>query len=143
MFKKLFVLIVAASALSACGDPAVTPPSTPAPPVAPPAYMTFFEFGSTKLSDQSLATIAQAAQVYKTRVNGRISVTGYADTVGSAAANMQLSQRRADAVKEGLVKAGVPATAITTAASGDTGLLVNTGAQQNEPRNRRVSIVIN
>ena len=143
MFKKLFVLIVAASALGACSDPAVTPPSTPAPPVAPASYMTFFEFGSIKLSDQSLATISQAAQVYKTKANARVSVTGYADTVGSAAANMQLSQRRADAVKGGLVKAGVPAAAITTAASGDTGLLVNTGAQQNEPRNRRVAIVIN
>jgi len=144
MFRKLFVLIVAAAALGACEtSQAVTPPSTPAPPVAPVSYMTFFEFASVKLSDQSMATISQAAQVYKTKANARVAVTGYADTVGSAAANMQLSQRRADAVKGGLVKAGVPAAAITTAASGDTGTLVNTGPQQNEPRNRRVAIVIN
>jgi len=144
MLRKLFVLIVAASALSACeSGPAVTPPSTPPPPTAPASYMTFFDFNSVKLSDQSMSTISQAAQVYKTKANARVTVTGYADTVGSAAANMQLSQRRANAVKDGLVKAGVPAAAITTAASGDTGTLVNTGPQQNEPRNRRVAIVIN
>ena len=143
MFRKLFVLIVAASALSACeSSQAVTPPSTPAP-VAPVSYMTFFDLGSIKISDQSAATIGQAAQVYKTKANARISVTGYADTVGSPATNMQLSQRRADVVKDGLVKAGVPAAAITTAASGETGTLVPTGPQTNEPRNRRVAIVVN
>jgi flagellar motor protein MotB len=40
------------------------------------------------------------------------------------------------------VQAGIPAGSITTSASGDTGLLVQTGAQANEPRNRRVIIVI-
>jgi outer membrane protein OmpA-like peptidoglycan-associated protein len=144
MFRKSFVLMLAASALVACeSSQAVTPPSTPAPPTAPASYMTFFDLGSTKLSDQSNTTIAQAAQVYKTKPNARITVTGYADTVGSPAMNVQLSQRRAAVVKDGLVKAGVPAAAITTSGDGETGLLVNTGDQANEPRNRRVAIVIN
>lgn len=142
MFRKLFVLIAAVSLLGACSDPAVTPPPTPAPPQAPVSYMTFFDLGSTKLSDQSMQTISQAAQVYKTKVSARIQVTGYADTVGSPALNLQLSQRRATVVKDALVKAGVPAAAIATSGDGETGLLVNTGDQANEPRNRRVAIVI-
>lgn len=142
MFRKLFVLIATVSLLGACSDPAVTPPSTPPPPQAPVSYMTFFDLGSTKLSDQSMKTIAQAAQVYKTKVNARIQVTGYADTVGSPAMNVQLSQRRATVVKDALVKAGVPAAAVATSGDGESGLLVNTGDQANEPRNRRVAIVI-
>lgn len=142
MFRKLFVLIAAVSLLGACSDPAVTPAPTPPPPQAPVSYMTFFDLGSTKLSDQSMQTIAQAAQVYKTKVSARIQVTGYADTVGSPAMNVQLSQRRATVVKDALVKAGVPAAAIATSGDGETGLLVNTGDQANEPRNRRVAIVI-
>ena len=142
MLKKFFMMILAASALGACDTPAVTPPMQPAPPQAPVSYMAFFELGSVKLSDQSLQTISQAAQVYKTKANARVQVTGYADTVGSPAMNVQLSQRRANAVKDGLVKAGVPAAAITTGGDGETGLLVNTGDQANEPRNRRVAIVI-
>jgi outer membrane protein OmpA-like peptidoglycan-associated protein len=142
MFKKLFVLMAAAFALGACDTPNVTPPPQPPAPTAPVSYMAFFDLGSVKLSDQSNQTIAQAAQVYKTKANARIQVTGYADTVGNPAMNVQLSNRRAAVVKDGLVKAGVPAAAISTTGDGETGLLVNTADQTNEPRNRRVAIVI-
>ena len=142
MFKKLFVLMMAAAALGACDTPNVTPPPQPPAPTAPVSYMAFFDLGSVKLSDQSNQTIAQAAQVYKTKANARIMVTGYADTVGNPAMNVQLSNRRAAVVKDGLVKAGVPAAAISMTGDGETGLLVNTADQTNEPRNRRVAIVI-
>jgi len=145
MFKRLFVLIAAASLLGACNNPGDSlPPTTPAQPAsAPVSYMTFFELGSTKLSEQSMTTISQAAQVYKTKANANVVVVGYADTVGSPAMNMQLSQRRANAVKDALVAGGVPATVITTTADGDTSLLVDTGPQANQPKNRRVQIVVN
>ena len=61
---------------------------------------------------------------------------------GSPQLNMALSQQRANVVKNMLVQNGVPADAVTTAASGDTGLLVDTGPQANQPKNRRVVIVI-
>ena len=149
MFGKLFILIAAACALAACetqSGAVMTPPlsktGTANPDQAPVSYMVFFNLGSTKLSDQDKNTVAQAAQVYKTKANARVMVTGYADTVGSPSANMALSQQRANVVKNLLVQSGVPAAAITTAASGDTGLLVETAAQTNQPKNRRVAIVI-
>ncbi len=149
MLRKTFLLFAAACALAACDQQTgsvVTPPlaktGTANPEQAPVSYMVFFPLGSTQLGPDDQSAIAQAAQVYKTRQTAKISVTGYADTVGSPALNMTLSQRRADSVKTMLVQAGVPPTAITTAASGDSGLLVATGAQANEPRNRRVAIVI-
>ncbi len=149
MFGKLFVLIAAACALAACESQSgavMTPPmsktGTANNPQAPVSYMVFFQLGSIKLSDQDQNTVAQAAQVYKTRANATVTVTGYADTVGSPSANMALSQQRANVVKGLLVNGGVPAAAIQTAASGDTGLLVDTGPQANQPKNRRVAIVI-
>jgi outer membrane protein OmpA-like peptidoglycan-associated protein len=149
MFGKIFALVVAACALAACetqSGAVMTPPlsktGTANPDQAPVSYMVFFQLGSIKLSDQDENTVAQAAQVYKTKANARVTVTGYADTIGSPAANMALSQQRANVVKGLLVKGGVPADAISTAASGDTGLLVETGPQTNQPKNRRVVIVI-
>ena|SRR5215471_7382799 len=149
MFGKITVLIAAALALAACetqSGAVMTPPlsktGTANPDQAPVSYMVFFNLGSTKLSDQDQNTVAQAAQVYKTKANARVMVTGYADTVGSPSANMALSQQRANVVKNLLVQSGVPAAAITTAASGDTGLLVETASQTNQPKNRRVTIVI-
>ena len=149
MFGKLFVLIAAACALAACESQSgamMTGPlsktGTENAPQAPVSYMVFFNLGSTKLSDQDQNTVAQAAQVYKTKPNARVAVTGFADTVGSPSLNMALSQQRADVVKGLLVQNGVPAGSITTSASGDTGLLVETGPQANQPKNRRVTIVI-
>jgi len=145
MFKKLFVLIVAASALGACANPAdslpPTAPSQPAP--APVSYELFFSLGGTRLSDQDQQTVSQAAQVYKSRANANVVVVGYADTVGSPAMNLQLSERRAAVVRDNLIALGVPAAVITTTGNGDTGLLVQTGPQTNQPKNRRVQIVVN
>ena len=136
MFKNLFALIVAAVALGACADKA------PPPAVAPVSYMVFFELGSNKISNQSQNTVAQAAQVFKSKANARISVTGYADTVGSPAVNVQLSTARAKKVADDLMALGVPAAAITTRGAGEEGLLVPTGTQTVEPRNRRAVLVI-
>src|SRR5215471_15116176 len=150
MFGKITVLIAAALALAACetqSGAVMTPPlsktGTANPDQAPVSYMVFFPLGSTVLSDQDQNTVAQAAQVYKTKANATVTVTGYADTVGSPSLNMTLSQNRANVVKNMLVQNGVPAGSISTAASGDTGLLVDTAAQTNQPKNRRVVIVIN
>ena len=149
MFARLFILIAAACALAACESQSgavVTPPlsktGAPGNEQAPVSYMVFFPLGSTKLSDQDQSTVSQAAQVYKTKPNARVTVTGYADTIGSPSTNMALSQQRANVVKGLLVNGGVPAGAISTAASGDTGLLVETSTQVNQPKNRRVVIVI-
>jgi len=120
------------------------PPPPPPPPVAPaaPSFMVFFDWDRSNLSQQALATIGQAAQVFKTKGNARITATGHTDTSGPEAYNMALSLRRANAVKDALVRNGVPAQAITVIGKGETGLLVPTADGVREPQNRRVEIVI-
>ena len=122
----------------------VTPPPPPpaAAPVAPPSYMVFFDWDRSNLSAQALNTIKQAAQAFKTKGNARITATGHTDTSGSEQYNMALSLRRANAVKDALVREGVPATAISVIGRGEQGLLVQTGPNVREPQNRRVEIVI-
>ena len=126
------------------GQPAAAPPPPPpaAAPVTPPSYMVFFDWDRSNLSAQALNTIKQAAQAYKTKGNARITATGHTDTSGSEQYNMALSLRRANAVKDALVREGVPATAIAVVGRGEQGLLVQTGPNVREPQNRRVEIVI-
>jgi outer membrane protein OmpA-like peptidoglycan-associated protein len=116
------------------------------PPAAPvtqaPSYMVFFDWDRSNLSDQALATIQQAANAYKTKGNARITATGHTDTTGPESYNMALSLRRANTVKDALVRNGVPATAIAVIGKGETQLLVQTGDGVREPQNRRVEIVI-
>ena len=123
------------------GEVAAAPPPPP-PAVAPPSFMVFFDWDRSNLSAQALNTIKQAAAAYKTKGNARITATGHTDTSGPEAYNMALSLRRANTVKDALVREGVPATAIAVIGRGEAGLLVKTADGVREPQNRRVEIVI-
>jgi len=120
--------------------PVVEPPA-PAPTSAP-SFMVFFDWDRSNLSAQALNTIKQAADAYKAKGSARITATGHTDTSGPESYNMALSLRRANTVKDALVRAGVPATAIAVVGRGEAGLLVPTADGVREPQNRRVEIVI-
>jgi OmpA-OmpF porin, OOP family len=124
------------------GQPTMAAPPPPPPSVAPPSFMVFFDWDRSNLSDQALNTIRQAAAAFKSKGNARITATGHTDTSGPESYNMALSLRRANAVKDALVREGVPAQAISVIGRGEQGLLVQTGDGVREPQNRRVEIVV-
>jgi OOP family OmpA-OmpF porin len=123
------------------GAPAEAAPPPP-PPVASTSFMVFFDWDRSNLSAQALNTIKQAANAYKTKGSARLTATGHTDKSGPEAYNMALSLRRANAVKDALVREGVPATAITVVGRGETQPLVPTADGVREPQNRRVEIVL-
>jgi outer membrane protein OmpA-like peptidoglycan-associated protein len=79
----------------------------------------FFNIGKTKIaSSKDMVNLESFAKSAKEN-NNKILVTGYADSkTGSAEYNQKLSQSRADAVVEALVKFGVDKSMITTQAKG-------------------------
>jgi OmpA-OmpF porin, OOP family len=117
--------------------------ASPPPPVTQaPSFMVFFDWDRSNLLPQALTTIQQAADAYKAKGSARITATGHTDRSGPESYNMALSLRRANAVKDALVRDGVPATAISVIGKGESQPLVPTADGVREPQNRRVEIVI-
>lgn len=122
--------------------PVVTPPT---PPVAAKVeaqrqFQVFFDFDKSDITDAAAQVIKAAADAIKAGNVVKITVTGHTDTVGSAKYNQALSERRAAAVKAGLVADGVGGGDIATVGVGKTGLLVPTADGVREPQNRRAVI---
>jgi OmpA-OmpF porin, OOP family len=125
------------------GQPAAAPPPPPAPvAAAAPSFMVFFDWDRSDLSAQAIQTLHQAAQAYAQRGSARVTATGHADRSGPESYNMALSLRRANTVKDALVRDGVPATAISVIGRGESQPLVQTADGVREPQNRRVEIVV-
>ena len=144
MRKRQFLILGLGLVAAACQQSpqmaTTTPPVNMAPP--PKDWMVFFGLDSTKIDPDAAATITDAANVAKSIPNSRVTVTGFTDTTGSMAYNQALSVRRANAVRDGLIANGVPAQSINVVGSGEQSLLVQTGNQTNQPKNRRVSILV-
>jgi hypothetical protein len=104
--------------------------------------MVFFDWDRSNLSAQAQSTIAQAANTFKQTGVAQITATGHADRSGPDNYNMALSLRRANAVKDELVRDGVPAGAIQVIGKGESQPLVPTADGVREPQNRRVEIVL-
>lgn len=105
-------------------------------------HVVYFDLGQAALDPEDLTVISAAAAEFRQMGATRVVVRGHTDTSGDADRNRELSQRRAQAVADELVRQGVPADAISTDATGETQLAVETGDNVAEASNRRVEIAI-
>jgi opacity protein-like surface antigen len=120
--------------------PVVVPPPPPPPPPAIKQFIVFFGFNKYNLTAEAQAVVAEAASAAKSQGSASILVTGHTDTVGGNAYNQRLSEKRAGAVKDELVRLGIDAGKISAMGKGETELLVQTGDGVKEPQNRRATI---
>lgn len=101
-----------------------------------------FDLNSAQLKPNALDTYAKIGSILKTYDRTVIHVVGHTDTTGSADHNLTLSEARASSVASYLSSQGVPSQRIRQEGRGEREPLIRTGDNVNEPRNRRVDIVI-
>jgi outer membrane protein OmpA-like peptidoglycan-associated protein len=94
------------------------------------------------LTAESEAELAAITLEIASRPAFEVMVIGHTDTVGGLEANDKLSLRRAAAVRDILIAAGVPGEKIELAGRGERETLVKTGDEVAEARNRRVEISV-
>jgi outer membrane protein OmpA-like peptidoglycan-associated protein len=101
-----------------------------------------FDSGSAQLRPEALAALNKLASTLGDYSSTVIHVVGHTDSVGSPEFNQSLSERRAASVGDYLARQGVPAQRLREEGRGERELLIRTGDNVAEPRNRRVDIVI-
>jgi len=142
MLKKILAALAAVALVSACGDDPPPPPPSQATVPAVRNFLVFFDFDRSNLTPRAQAVVKEAADVAKAGRYARITCTGHTDTAGSNSYNLALSLRRANTVKDALVREGVAANTISVVGRGKEQLLVQTRDGVREPQNRRVEIVM-
>jgi len=117
----------------------------PVAPAAPSVNLSVnFASGSAELTPQAIRALDELGRALASQdlAGFRFRVEGHTDTVGNAALNQSLSERRAAAVVQYLVtKHGISAARLQAIGLGESQPVVPTGPQVNEPRNRRVQVV--
>ncbi|HSK39203.1 MAG TPA: OmpA family protein [Arenibaculum sp.] len=116
------------------------PAPAPAPSLADSVYFVFFDFDRANITPAAQDIVNTVVTDYRSNQAQGVNVVGHTDTSGPAAYNQRLSERRATAVREALVRSGVPGDTVDTSGVGETQPLIATGDGVREPSNRRAEI---
>jgi outer membrane protein OmpA-like peptidoglycan-associated protein len=104
-------------------------------------YDIYFTFNSDQIREESEPRLKDIADVLTKHADWKISVDGHTDSIGSAASNLDLSRRRAAAVKDALVRRyHIDAGRLTTAGYGASRPKDTNDTLEGRAHNRRVEL---
>ena len=116
----------------------------PRKPVDESTWLDFdrlnFETGSAELQATSREQLLNVAAVLKAYPGVELKIGGYTDSTGDAAANLQLSQARADNVRKELISNGIEPDRIETEGYGSAHPIADNSTAEGRAKNRRISL---
>jgi outer membrane protein OmpA-like peptidoglycan-associated protein len=99
-----------------------------------------FDFDSAALKPENRETLSRIAGVLLASEGYRLFIDGHTDDIGTDEYNRDLSRRRANSVRDYLVRAGIPAEIVTVKGFGKSNPLVQAKTRDARAKNRRVEI---
>lgn len=111
-------------------------------PKRPQHFILHFQDGTDTLTEESASRLPEVLAEIKTRTQVQVEVIGHTDRRGAHELNVELSKRRAEAVRQRLIRDGLAESAITSIGRGEVDPLVPTEDDIPEPRNRRVEVTV-
>jgi len=99
----------------------------------------FFQTGSANLTEDSKAQLSNIASILKNFPNANLKLGGYTDNTGNEAANLKLSQSRADAAMAQLIALGIDASRLNSEGYGIAHPRATNDTPEGRAQNRRVA----
>jgi len=105
-------------------------------------YSIYFSFNSDKLRDESQPTLKDIAEVMRRHPDWKLQVNGHTDAIGGVQSNLELSKRRAAAVKNALVQQfKIDGGRFSTSGYGKSQPKDTNDTLEGRARNRRVELM--
>jgi OOP family OmpA-OmpF porin len=105
-------------------------------------YGILFDTGKATIKPESVKALASVGDLLKSQAALKLEIQGHTDNVGTAAANLKLSQDRAAAVKAYLVQTfAIAADRLSAVGLGDTKSVGDNTTDAGRAKNRRVELV--
>ena len=101
-----------------------------------------FDLNKSDLKSAGEKTIGRLAQFMREYEERRVRVEGYTDSTGSETYNQQLSEKRAESVRNALINQGISSSRIETKGYGKQYPVAGNDSPSGRQQNRRVEIVI-
>lgn len=101
-----------------------------------------FESGRATIDPDSAGLLDRLIEIALRCPTANIEIAGHTDAVGEDAANQALSERRAQAVVDYLVKAGLPASRFTATGYGSSQPVATNDTDEGKARNRRIDFLV-
>ncbi len=100
-----------------------------------------FDTGRAELNPGAARTLDQLAEFLKSHPERTVTIEGYTDSVGSDQLNQELSERRANAVKNALTDRAIESSRISARGLGKASPVASNATAAGRQQNRRVEIV--
>ena len=123
---------------------AAPPAPAPEPPMKKKIVLrgVNFDFDKSNIRPDAQPILEEACKTLKAETSIDVSCDGYTDSVGSDEYNMGLSKRRANAVRDWLIKCGVPAGRLSARGFGETNPVASNATAEGRAQNRRTELVV-
>ena len=101
-----------------------------------------FASGQNQLVEGGRSSLEEVVDLLQTEPDKKIRVEGHTDSRGDAEANLQLSEQRAQAVREALISLGVSADRVTALGMGEDFPIASNEDEAGRAQNRRVDVIL-
>jgi outer membrane protein OmpA-like peptidoglycan-associated protein len=100
----------------------------------------YFDSGKNTFKEETISKLDEAASIMQKFTTAKFNISGHTDSTGSKKRNLELSESRANAVKDYLVSKGVSSSNLTAKGFGEDMPIASNNTRSGRSKNRRVEV---